>query len=246
MRFLFFWMKDVQERSWQIQCFFVQKKQCGTMNNQRIVAQMANVDFIVEILANFFICNLFRRLVVVGDKIKNGIQIVLLRCLRQTVVLHVGHEAFTQRSAAAFQNFGPRTFLRCFRKVISLPFVRFRLNVYKINGILRSLWLNVSTLFGFLTIVRYGMGVVFTHVRCLSRSVLGSGWVDKVRMLIPVAAGITSYYIINPVIVKTRTRRFSLISIAVGRLQPFQTLRQASGFRTDSHSTFETLKVFAA
>ena len=216
------------------------------MNNQRIVAQMANVDFIVEILANFFICNLFRRLVVVGDKIKNGIQIVLLRCLRQTVVLHVGHEAFTQRSAAAFQNFGPRTFLRCFRKVISLPFVRFRLNVYKINGILRSLWLNVSTLFGFLTIVRYGMGVVFTHVRCLSRSVLGSGWVDKVRMLIPVAAGIASYYIINPVIVKTRTRRFSLISIAVGRLQPFQTLRQASGFRTDSHSTFETLKVFAA
>ena len=109
-----------------------------------------------------------------------------------------------------------------------------------------GLWRSVSTLFGFLTIVRYGMGVVFTHVRCLSRSVLGSGWVDKVRMLIPVAAGIASYYIINPVIVKTRTRRFSLISIAVGRLQPFQTLRQASGFRTDSHSTFETLKVFAA
>ncbi len=216
------------------------------MNNQRIVAQMANVDFIVEILADFLIRNLFRGLVVMCNEIEHGIQVVLLRGLRQAVVLHVGHEAFTKRSTAAFQNFGPRTFLRCFRKVISLPFVRFRLNVYKINGILRSLWLNVSTLFGFLTIVRYGMGVCFTHVRYLSRSVLGSGWVDKVRMLIPVAAGIASYYIINPVIVKTRTRRFSLISIAVGRLQPFQTLRQASGFRTDSHSTFETLKVFAA
>ena len=72
-------------------------------------------------------------------------------------------------------------------------------------GLLR----NVSTLFGFLTVVRCGMGVDFTHVRCLSRSLLHSGWVDKVRMLIPVAAGIASYYIINPVIVKTRTRRFS-------------------------------------
>ena len=109
-------------------------------------------------------------------------------------------------------------------------------------GLLR----NVSTLFGFLTVVRCGMGVDFTHVRCLSRSVIGSGLVDKVRMLIPVAAGIASYYIINPVIVKTRTRRFSLISIAVGRLQSALTLRQACGFRTDSHSTFETLKVFAA
>ena len=105
---------------------------------------------------------------------------------------------------------------------------------------------NVSTLFGFLTIVRYGMGVCFTHVHYLSRSVLGSGWVDKVRMLIPVAAGIASYYIINPGIVKTRTRRFSLISIAVGRLQSILTLRQVYGFRTGSHSTFETLKVFAA
>ncbi len=54
---------------------------------------------------------------------------------------------------------------------------------------------NGSTLFELLTIVRYGMGVVFTHVRCLSRSGLDSGWVDKVKMLIPVAAGTASYYI---------------------------------------------------
>ena len=105
---------------------------------------------------------------------------------------------------------------------------------------------NISTLFGFLTVARYGMGVVFTHVRCLSWSVLDSSLVDKVKMLIPVAAGTASYYIINPVIVKTRTRRFSLISIAVGRLQPVLTLRRVCGFRTGSHSTFETLKVFAA
>ena len=73
-------------------------------------------------------------------------------------------------------------------------------------GLLR----NVSTLFGFLTIARYSMGAFFTHVCCLSRSVSGSGWVDKEKMLIPVAAGIASYYIINPGIIKTRTRRFSL------------------------------------
>jgi hypothetical protein len=89
------------------------------------------------------------------------------------------------------------------------------------------------------------MGVVLTHVRCLSRSAYHSGWVDKEKMLIPVAAGIASYYIINPGIVKTRTRRFSLISIAVGRLQSILTLRQVYGFRTGSHSTFEMLKVFA-
>ena len=111
-----------------------------------------------------------------------------------------------------------------------------------LSGFRRS----VSTLFGFLTAVRYGMGVVFTHVRCLSWSVLDSSLVDKVKMLIPVAAGTASYYIINPVIVKTRTRRFSLISIAVGRLQSVLTLKLVCGFRTDSHSTFETLKVFAA
>ena len=216
------------------------------MNNQEIVAQMANVDLIVEILAAFLICNLFRRLVVVGDKIKKSIQIVLLRCLRQTVVLHVGHKALTQWRVTAFQNFGTLAFLRSFRKVVSLPFVWFRRNNFRISGILRSVLLNVSTLFGFLTAVRYGMGVVLTHVRCLSRSAYHSGWVDKEKMLIPVAAGIASYYIINPGIVKTRTRRFSLISTAVGRLQSALTLRQACGFRTDSHSTFETLKVFAA
>ena len=109
-----------------------------------------------------------------------------------------------------------------------------------------SLMRNVSTRFGFLTIVRYGMDVVFTHVRCLSWSVLDSSLVDKVKMLIPVAAGIASYYIINPGIVKPRTRRLSLISIAVGRLQSALTLRRVCGFRTGSHSTFETLKVFAA
>lgn len=109
-----------------------------------------------------------------------------------------------------------------------------------------SLMRNISTLFGFLTAVRYGMGVVFTHVRCLSWSVLDSSLVDKVKMLIPVAAGTASYCIINPGIVKTRTRRFSLISIAVGRLQSVPTLRQACGFRIGLHSTFETLKVPAA
>ena len=90
------------------------------------------------------------------------------------------------------------------------------------------------------------MGVLITHVRCLSRSAYHSGWVDKEKMLIPVAAGTASYYIINPGIVKTRARRFSLISIAVGRLQSVRLLGQASGFHTDSHSTFETLKVLAA
>ena len=104
----------------------------------------------------------------------------------------------------------------------------------------------VSTLFGHLTAVRYGMGVVIAHVRCLSWSVLDSCLVDKVKMLIPVAAGTASYCIINPGIVKTRTRRFSLISIAVGRLQSVPTLRPVCGFCTGSHSTFETLKVFAA
>ena len=246
MRLLLFGVKDVQERPWQIQSFFVQKKQCGTMNNQRIVAQMANVDLIVEIRANLLICDLFRRLVVVGDKIKNGIQVVLLRSLRQAVILHVGHEAFTQRSAAAFQNFGSCAFLRRFRKVISLPLVRFRRSIFWISGILCSFLRNVSTLFGFLTIVRYGMGVLVTHVCCLSRSMFHSGWVDKVKVLVPVAAGIAYYYIINPGIIKTRTRRFSLISIAVGRLQSALTLRRVCGFRTGSHSTFETLKVFAA
>ena len=145
------------------------------MNNQRIVAQMANVDLIVEILTNFLICNLFRRLVVVSDKIKNGIQVILLRGLRQAVVLHVGHEAFTQRSTAAFQNFGSCTFLRSFRKVISLPLVWGRRNDCRIGGILSSFLRNVSTLFGFLTIVRYGMGAFFTHVCRLSRSLIHSG-----------------------------------------------------------------------
>ena len=207
---------------------------------------MTDVNLVIEILAYFLVSNLFRGLVVMCNEIEHGIQVVLLRGLRQAVVLHVGHESLTQRCAAAFQNCGTGAFLRSFRYIVSLPLVRFLLNIFRISGILRSLRLNVSTLFGFLTVVRYGMGVVFTHVRCLSRSIVHSGWVDKVRMLIPVAAGTASYYIINPVIVKTRTRRFSLISIAVGRLQSVLTLRRVCGFRTDSHSTFETLKVFAA
>ena len=207
---------------------------------------MAAVNLVIEILSDFLVGNLFRGLVVMCNEIKHCIQVVFLRGLRQAVVLHVGHEALTKRSATAFQNFGTGAFLRRFRHIVSLPLVRFLLNNFRISGILRSLRLNVSTLFGFLTVVRYGTGVVFTHVRCLSRSIVHSGWVDKVRMLIPVAAGTASYYIINPVIVKTRTRRFSLISIAVGRLQSVLTLRRVCGFRTDSHSTFETLKVFAA
>ena len=212
---------------------------------------MTNVDLVIEILADFLIRHLFRGLVVMCNEIEHGIQVVLLRGLRQAFVLHVGHEAFTKRSTAAFQNFGSGTLLRRFRHIVSLPFVRFRfrLNDFRISGmrlVLSGFRRSVSTLFGFLTAVRYGMGVCFTHVRCLSRSAYHSGWVDKVRMLIPVAAGTASYYIINPVIVKTRTRRFSLISIAVGRLQSALTLRRVCGFRTDSHSTLETLKFFAA
>lgn len=183
------------------------------------------------------------------NEIEHGIQVVFLRGLRQAVVLHVGHEVFTQRCAAALQNFGTFTLLRSFRKIVSLPLVRFRLNVFSISGmrlVLSGFRRSVSTLFGFLTAVRYGMGVVITHVCCLSRSILHSGWVDKVKMLIPVAAGIASYYIINPGIVKARARRFSLISIAVGRLQSVPALRPVCGFCTGSHSTFETLKVFAA
>ena len=41
-----------------------------------------------------------------GNKNKNGIQIVLLRGLRQAVVLHVGHEALTKRSTTTLQIFG--------------------------------------------------------------------------------------------------------------------------------------------
>ena len=216
------------------------------MDHQRIGTQVTNVDLVIEILADFLVGNLFRRLVVMRNEIEHGIQVVLLRSLRQAVVLHVGHKALTKRCAAAFQNFGTLAFLRSLRHIVSLPPVRFRLNDFRVSGILRSLRLNVSTLFGFLTAVRYGMGVLITHVRCLSRSAYHSGWVDKEKMLIPVAAGTASYYIISPGIVKTRARRFSLISIAVGRLQSALTLRQACGFRTDSHSTFETLKVFAA
>lgn len=212
---------------------------------------MAAVNLVIEILADFLVGNLFRGLVVMCNEIEHGIQVVLLRGLRQAVVLHVGHESLTQRCAAAFQNFGSGTLLRRFRHIVSLPLVRFRfrLNNFGISGmrlVLSGFLCSFSTLFGFLTIARYSMGAFFTHVCCLSRSVSGSGWVDKEKMLIPVAAGIASYYIINPGIIKTRTRRFSLISIAVGRLQSALTLRQACGFRTDSHSTFETLKVFAA
>ena len=218
-------------------------------------AQMANVDLVIERLADFPHRKSFPRhrdrrgFVVMCNKIEHGIQVVLLRGLRQAVVLHVGHESLTQRCAAALQNFGTFAFLRSFRKIVSLPLVRFRLNVFSISGmrlVLSGFRRSVSTLFGFLTAVSYGMGVVIIHVRCLSRSVLDTSLVNKVKMLIPVAAWIASYYIINPGIVKTRARRFSLISIAVGRLQSVPTLRQVCGFRTGSYSTFETLKVFAA
>ncbi len=218
------------------------------MDHQRIGTQVTNVDLVIEILADFLVGNLFRRLVVMRNEIEHGIQVVLLRSLRQAVVLHVGHKALTKRCAAAFQNFGTLAFLRSLRHIVSLPLVRFLWNNFRISGmrlVLNGFLRRVSTLFGFLTAVRYGMGVVLTHVRCLSRSAYHSGWVDKEKMLIPVAAGIASYYIINPGIVKTRTRRFSLISIAVGRLQSILTLRQVYGFRTGSHSTFEMLKVFA-
>ena len=135
--------------------------------------------------------------------------------------------------------------------IVSLPLVGFRLNIFSISGmrlVLSGFRRSVSTLFGFLTAVRYGMGVCFTHVRCLSRSVLDSSSVDYCRMLASAANRSRKLYNIsqNPDIVKTRTRRFSLISIAVGRLHPVPTLRQVSGFRTGSYSTFATLKVFAA
>ena len=218
------------------------------MDHQRIGAQMANIDLVIEILADFLVGNLFRGLVVVGDKVEHGIQVVLLRGLRQAVVLHVGHEALTQRSAAAFQNFGPRTFLRSFRHIIPLSLVWFRRNIFKISGmslVLGEFMRNVSTLFGFLTIVRYGMGVDFTHVRCLSRSLIHSGWVDKVRILIPVAAGIAFYYIMKPGDFKTRTRRFSSISTVARDSWNFRTLRLDYGFRA-TLTTFEPETVLAA
>ena len=73
-------------------------------------------------------------------------------------------------------------------------------------GLLR----NVSTLFGFLTIVRYGMGVLITHVCCLSRSVLGSGWVDDCRMSASAANRSRHIYNIsqNPEDVKARRAWF--------------------------------------
>ena len=86
-------------------------------------------------------------------------------------------------------------FLRCFRHIVFLPLVRYLLNNFKISGIHRSLQLNVSTQFWYLTAAKYVMSVVFTHVRCLSQSVSDSGWVDKVRMVIPVAAGAASKYL---------------------------------------------------
>ena len=211
---------------------------------------MTDVNLVIEILADFLIRNLFRGLVVMCNEIEHGIQVVLLRGLRQAVVLHVGHEALTQRCAAALQNFGTGAFLRSFRYIVSLPLVRFLLNIFRISGmrlVLSGFRRSVSTLFGFLTAVRYGMGVCLTHVRCLSRSIVHSGWVDVVGIL--ALAGnrsLLSYYIINPGIVKARARRFSLISIAVGRLQSALILRQVCGFRTGSYSTFDTLKVFAA
>ena len=211
---------------------------------------MANIDLVIEILADFLVGNLFRGLVVVGDKIKNGIQVVLLRGLRQAVVLHVGHEALTQRSAAAFQNFGPGTFLRSFRHIVSLPLVWFRRNIFKISGmflILGEFMRNVSTLFGFLTIVRYGMGAFFTHVCRLSRSLIHSGWVDIDRFL--ALAGNrnqTPYYITNPEDVKARARRFSSISTVARNSWGVWTLRQAPGFRAKSLTTFEPETVLAA
>lgn len=221
------------------------------MDHQRIGTQITAVDLVIEILADFVVGNLFRRLVVMCNEIEHGVQVVFLRGLRQAVVLHVGHKALTQRCAAALQNFGTFALLRSIRHIVSLPPVRFRLRDFRISGmrlVLNGFLRIISTLFGFLTIVRYGMGVLITHVCCLSRSIVHSGWVDYCRMLGSAAKRSHKFYKIsqNPGIVKTRARRFSLISIVVGRFQSVRILGQACGFHTDSHSTFETLKILAA
>ena len=73
-----------------------------------------------------------------------------------------------------------------------------------------------------------------------------SGWVDKVKVLVPVAAGIAYYYIINPGIVNTRTRRFSSISTVARDSWNVWPLRQTPGFRANTHTTFEPGTVLAA
>ena len=126
------------------------------MDHQRIGTQVTNVDLVIEILADFLVGNLVRRLVVMRNEIEHGIQVVLLRSLRQAVVLHVGHESFTQRGAAALQDFGTLAFLRSFRHIVSLPLVRFLWNNFRIIGmrlVLNGFLRRVSTLFGFLTAV---------------------------------------------------------------------------------------------
>ena len=110
-----------------------------------------------------------------------------------------------------------------------------------------GLWRNVSTLFGLRTIVRYNMGVLITHVCCLSRSMFHSGWVDIVEMLVPAAnRSQTSYYITNPEDVNTRTRRFSSISTVARDSWNVWPLRQTPGFRAKTHTTFEPGTVLAA
>lgn len=112
-----------------------------------------------------------------------------------------------------------------------------------------GLWRNVSTLFGLRTIVRYNMGVLSltTHVCYLSWSLLHSGWVDIVEMLVPVAnRSQTSYYNTNPEDVNTRTRRYSSISTVARDSWNVWPLRQTPGFRAKTHTTFEPGTVLAA
>ncbi len=106
----------------------------------------------IELFADLFVSNLFRGLVVMRNEIEHGIQVVLLRGLRQPVVLHVGHEALSERCAAAFQNFGVFALLRRFRQIVSLSLVMFCWNLFRIiemrlvlSGFLHS----ISTLLGF-------------------------------------------------------------------------------------------------
>ncbi len=47
---------------------------------------MTDVNLVIEILADFLIGNLFRGFVVMCNEIEHGIQVVLLRGLRQAVV----------------------------------------------------------------------------------------------------------------------------------------------------------------
>lgn len=105
---------------------------------------------------------------------------------------------------------------------------------------------NVSTLFGFRTIVRCGMGAFFTHVLLPFSEWTRLRLVDIDRFF--ALAGNrsqTSYYITNPGDVKTRARSFSSIATAARDSWAVWTLRQAPGFRAKSLTTFEPETVLA-